>query len=71
MARLSFFPSLLVLALVACTPTRTAPAAEPSTPPSRSAAPRARDLGVPFEGRPGQYNAITDVAGVRVGHTTL
>jgi D-aminopeptidase len=32
---------------------------------------RARDLGVPLEGRPGAYNAITDVAGVEVGHTTL
>jgi D-aminopeptidase len=33
--------------------------------------PRARDLGVPFEGSPGPLNAITDVAGVEVGHTTL
>lgn len=33
--------------------------------------PRARDLGVPFEGTPGALNAITDVAGVEVGHTTL
>ncbi len=33
--------------------------------------PRARDLGVPFAGTPGPYNAITDVAGVHVGHTTL
>lgn len=33
--------------------------------------PRARDLGVPFEGTPGQFNAITDVAGVLVGQTTL
>ncbi len=32
---------------------------------------RARDLGVPFEGRPGPLNAITDVAGVAVGHVTL
>jgi D-aminopeptidase len=32
---------------------------------------RARDLGVPFEGTPGILNAITDVAGVEVGHTTL
>ena len=29
---------------------------------------RARDLGVPFEGVTGALNAITDVAGVRVGH---
>jgi L-aminopeptidase/D-esterase-like protein len=34
-------------------------------------APRARDLEIPFEGRPGKLNAITDVAGVEVGHTTL
>ena len=33
--------------------------------------PRARDLGVPFDGTPGEYNAITDVPGVLVGHTTL
>jgi D-aminopeptidase len=33
--------------------------------------PRARELGVPFEGTPGPLNAITDVAGVEVGHTTL
>ena len=35
------------------------------------AKPRARDLGVPFEGAPGPLNAITDVKGVEVGHTTL
>jgi D-aminopeptidase len=33
--------------------------------------PRARDIGVPFDGTPGTYNAITDVKGVEVGHTTL
>jgi len=33
--------------------------------------PRARDLGIPFEGTPGKKNAITDVAGVAVGHSTL
>ena len=32
---------------------------------------RARDLGVPFDGSPGPLNAITDVAGVEVGHRTL
>jgi D-aminopeptidase len=36
-----------------------------------AAKPRARDLGVPFDGTPGPLNAITDVAGVAVGHTTL
>ncbi len=33
--------------------------------------PRARDLGVPFDGTPGANNAITDVKGVEVGYTTL
>jgi D-aminopeptidase len=33
--------------------------------------PRARDLGIPFDGSPGPFNAITDVAGVTVGHHTL
>ena len=32
---------------------------------------RARDLGIPLEGTPGRHNAITDVAGVEVGATTL
>lgn len=32
---------------------------------------RARDLGVPFEGTPGRFNAITDVPGVEVGYRTL
>ncbi len=33
--------------------------------------PRARDLGVPFDGNPGPLNAVTDVKGIEVGHTTL
>ena len=33
--------------------------------------PRARELGIPLEGTPGPLNAITDVRGVEVGHTTL
>ncbi len=35
------------------------------------AMPRGRDLGLPFSGRPGAHNAITDVAGVEVGTVTL
>jgi D-aminopeptidase len=35
------------------------------------ARPRARDLGVPFDGTPGLLNAITDVSGVEVGEVTL
>jgi D-aminopeptidase len=53
-----------------------ADAREPQThPPARSITEtkvvRARDLGVPFDGTPGKWNAITDVAGVEVGYTTL
>ncbi|HEX8027336.1 MAG TPA: P1 family peptidase [Vicinamibacterales bacterium] len=33
--------------------------------------PRGRDLGIPFPGQTGRLNAITDVAGVAVGHVTL
>ena len=33
--------------------------------------PRARDLGVPLEGTPGPLNALTDIAGIEVGQTTL
>jgi D-aminopeptidase len=38
---------------------------------SIDAKPRARDVGVPFDGAPGPLNAITDVAGIEVGHVTL
>jgi L-aminopeptidase/D-esterase-like protein len=52
-----FIPIELILAL--------------SVAASAQAKPRARDLGVPFDGTPGPNNAITDVRGVEVGHTTL
>ena len=39
-----------------------------TTPSGR---PRARSLGVPFDGDPGRSNAITDVGGVEVGYVTL
>ena len=38
---------------------------------AQASKPRACDLGVPFDGNPGKWNAITDVAGVTVGHKTL
>jgi D-aminopeptidase len=37
----------------------------------RTTKPRARDLGIPFDGVPAAWNAITDVPGVEIGHTTL
>jgi L-aminopeptidase/D-esterase-like protein len=42
-----------------------------STGGSSVTKPRSRDLGIPFDGTPGRYNAITDIAGIEVGHTTL
>ena len=56
--------ALLVLLCIAFT--SSAPPAD-----AQAAKPRARDLGIPFDGQPGPFNAITDVAGVTVGHTTL
>jgi len=32
---------------------------------------RSRELGIPFDGTPGKFNAITDVNGVKVGYCTL
>ena len=49
-------------------------AREPISPPPRIATQkpiRGRDLGIPFDGTPGKFNAITDVAGVEVGYTTI
>jgi len=42
-----------------------------AAPAPATTKPRARDLGVPFEGAPGAWNAITDVKGVEVGHSTI
>lgn len=38
---------------------------------THSTKPRARELGIPFDGKPGLYNAITDVQGVLVGYRTI
>jgi D-aminopeptidase len=65
MMRLTRFCSFAILF---CSLSAGSPALAQNNPPSK---PRARDLGVPFDGTPGPLNAITDVAGVTVGHTTL
>lgn len=54
--------------LVLCALSASSLLSAQQNPPAK---PRARDLGVPFDGTPGPLNAITDVAGVAVGHTTL
>ncbi len=56
------------LVILLCSLTAISPAPAQDTPPAK---PRARDLGVPFDGVPGPFNAITDVSGITVGHTTL
>src|SRR5262245_6593388 len=55
------FSSLLILIVVMTTQVNS----------QTQSKPRARDLGIPFDGTPGALNAITDVKGVEVGHTTL
>ena len=54
---LAWIPMLLVLTIATTAGAQTKP--------------RARDLGIPFDGTPGPLNAITDVGGVEVGLTTL
>jgi len=54
----------------------TDPGPHPTTPGDPHLAtpggkPRARALGLEFGGRPGRWNAITDVPGVEVGYVTL
>jgi L-aminopeptidase/D-esterase-like protein len=60
--------SSVALALLQCEPTLLL-AHDDSVP--RATEPRARDIGIPFDGTPGPFNAITDVAGVEVGYKTL
>ena len=43
----------------------------PAGSTTKNATVRARDIGIPFEGTPEKFNAITDVAGLEVGYTTL
>ena len=50
----------------------SSPAREPKLRPRpKTKIVRARALGIPFEGTPGKFNAITDVAGVEVGYSTI
>jgi D-aminopeptidase len=65
----------LLLALDSSARESQSPSRTGISPPTRSTTEnkivRARDLGIPFDGTPGPFNAITDVAGVEVGYTTL
>src|SRR3954469_17736630 len=61
---------LIVLWLLALA-TLPLSARDPQTSPPPTHHVRARDLGIPLDGTPGNFNSITDVAGVEVGYTTL
>src|SRR5229473_4749239 len=65
--KMRHYPRPLLLALCSCFSFALVLSAQEKSAPK----PRARDLGVPFDGTPGPLNAITDVSGVTVGHTTL
>ena len=65
MIRANYFRALVILL---CSFAAASLASAQDAPPAK---PRARDLGIPFDGAPGLFNAITDVSGVTVGHTTL
>src|SRR5438128_10588978 len=68
------FTGLVLLLGLAVVLDSSAREPQKSPPPSQviiSKTVRARGLGIPFEGKPGKFNAITDVAGVEVGYTTL
>jgi len=65
MIRPNYFCSIAILL---CSLSAISFASAQDTPLAK---PRARTLGVPFDGTPGPLNSITDVSGVTVGHTTL
>src|SRR5205809_6608255 len=71
MARNAFASFVLVLVSVLESSAREPHKQLPATPVVENKTVRARDLGIPFEGKPGKFNAITDVASVEVGYTTL
>jgi D-aminopeptidase len=62
---------LIVIVVVLDSLAREPQKSPPARPAIESKQTRARDIGIPFEGAPGKFNAITDVAGVEVGYTTL
>ena len=65
------FPFLLLLLLLLDVEAREPQQSPPVKSTSEKKTVRARDLGVPFDGTPGQLNAITDVVGVEVGYATI
>jgi D-aminopeptidase len=71
----SFIHASITLITMSTTPEQTPPEQTPPEPTPHvqtpAGKPRARALKIPFGGRPGPWNAITDVPGVEVGYVTL
>jgi L-aminopeptidase/D-esterase-like protein len=65
------FAWVVLLLITLESPAREPLKSSPPRPVTVDKMVRARDLGIPFEGTPGKFNAITDVPGVEVGYTTL
>ena len=64
-------PGLLIRVTLLAILAASLQAREPIPAPPSTETLRARALGIPFEGVPGKFNAITDVSGVELGYTTL
>src|SRR6266550_3555075 len=62
---------LLLLLLLVLGASAREPIPAPPKVEARAKIVRARDLGIPFDGTPGKFNALTDVPGIEVGYTTL
>src|SRR5437899_3436390 len=67
--RLLLILILILLLLIAASAREAIP--RPTKVEARAKIVRARDLGIPFDGTPGKFSAITDVPGVEVGYPTL
>ena len=68
---MAFTTARRVCALLGWVVVLAAPAVVTAPAEAQAGNPRARDLGLPIGGTAGPLDAITDVAGVEVGHTTL
>jgi D-aminopeptidase len=71
LTRSTFILAFVLVSVIASLAREPRQASPPTKSTTEKEIVRARDLGVPFDGITGPLNAITDVAGVEVGYTTL
>jgi D-aminopeptidase len=69
--RIAIAVLIVAVVIVIATTATVSAQTRSSQPQPTQPRPRGRELGIPFPGRPGPANAITDVAGIAVGHVTL